>query len=61
MIFYMLYINYVYILHVKSPWIILNMVYGVNKGLSHKVLVHNPCSLKLWIVAVSNRIGHSIS
>jgi hypothetical protein len=23
------------------------MVYGVNKELSHKILVHKPCSLKL--------------
>jgi hypothetical protein len=25
----------------------LNMVYGVSKELSHMILVHNPCSLKL--------------
>jgi hypothetical protein len=36
-----------YILHVKFPWITLNMVYGVSKELSHKILVHHPCSLKL--------------
>jgi hypothetical protein len=36
-----------YILHVKCHWITLNMVYGVSKKLSHKILVHNPCSLKL--------------
>jgi hypothetical protein len=36
-----------YILHVKCHWITLNMVYGVSKELSHKILVHNPCSLKL--------------
>jgi hypothetical protein len=36
-----------YILHMKCPWITLNMVYGVSKELSHKILVHNPYSLKL--------------
>jgi hypothetical protein len=36
-----------YIFHVKCPWITLNMVYNVGKELSHKILVHSPCSLKL--------------
>jgi hypothetical protein len=31
----------------KVHWITLNMVYGVSKELSHKILFHNPCSLKL--------------
>jgi hypothetical protein len=35
-----------YILYVKYPWITLNMVYGVSKELSYKILVHNPYSLK---------------
>jgi hypothetical protein len=35
-----------YILHVKCHWITLNMVYGVSKELSHKILVYNPCSFK---------------
>jgi len=39
-----------YSLHVKSHWITLNMVYGVSKGLSYKVLVHNTCNLKLWML-----------
>jgi hypothetical protein len=30
----------------KVHWITLNMVYGVSKELSHKILVHKPCSLK---------------
>jgi hypothetical protein len=37
----------IYILHVKCLWITLKMVYGVSKELSYKILVHNPCSLKL--------------
>jgi hypothetical protein len=36
-----------YILHVKCHWITLNIVYGVSKELSHKILVYNSCSLKL--------------
>jgi hypothetical protein len=36
-----------YILHVKCYWITLNMVCGVSQELSHKILVHNSCSLKL--------------
>jgi hypothetical protein len=31
----------------KVPWITLNMVYGVSKKLSHKILVHKPSNLKL--------------
>jgi hypothetical protein len=36
-----------YILHMKCYWITLNMVYSMRKELSHKILVHNPYSLKL--------------
>jgi len=34
----------------EIPLDYINMVYGVSKELSHKILVHNLCSLKLWIV-----------
>jgi hypothetical protein len=36
-----------YILYMKCSLIILNMVYSVNKELSHKILFHNPYSFKL--------------
>jgi hypothetical protein len=32
---------------VKCSWITLNIVYGMSKELSHKILVHNPYCLKL--------------
>jgi hypothetical protein len=35
------------IAHSKEP-----INYGVSKELLHKILVHNPCSLKLWIIHI---------
>jgi hypothetical protein len=49
-----------YMLHVKCHWIALHMIYGVIKELPHKILVHNPCSLKLMDSLQSVIVRHSI-
>jgi len=55
-IFFTCLILITYILHVKCSWITLNMVYGVSKRLSHKLLIHNIELGILFAKTITHRI-----
>jgi ribosomal protein S13 len=49
-----------YILHMKCPWITLNMVYGVSKELSHKILVHKLMDSSQSIMELGNSFAKTV-